>query len=389
MTWGTPEQRAKGLVDMFLDDRIKEANEPPGLRKAVIGGIAGRVDDIEERARQQIRHLSSPSSRRIPDAYLADEEVIEDELQTAAAGIRTARALEGVLSDPRKFEYRLAQRLAPSAQWSLRGEASRVPRPPTRASVLDWSLAPIPWVESETRWPPAGAVALETVRQLTGAEGEPPRVAEEPYVGWVQLGMIERQRTLAERYPAIPARQVLIATGLEACDGPPPVDSLPLSSGPPNAWAEAYDHLVAGLDVEQARTILETTRGPLAAIIDYERQPGAPARDRGTGLQPFALVPRLEVIALLALRPETPPLRHVLIDDNGPALVGRLWRGFLIHDGSYSPLEPAIHGSDLLLRPDLYEILESTLGKDRLSLVVAVNHSEYQPSPDDPEKNND
>lgn len=42
MTWGTPEQRAEGLVDMFLDDRIKEANEPPGLRKAVIGGIGGR-----------------------------------------------------------------------------------------------------------------------------------------------------------------------------------------------------------------------------------------------------------------------------------------------------------------------------------------------------------
>ena len=251
--------------------------------------------------------------------------------------------------------------------------------------MLDWSLAPIPWAENETGWPPANAVALDSVRQLTGAEGEPPRVAEEPYVGWVQLGMFERQRTLTTRYPAIPARQVLIATGLEACDGPPPVDSLPLSSGPPNAWAEAHDHLVAGLDAEQARTTLETTRGPLAAIIDYELQPGAPARDRGTGLQPFALVPRLEVIALLALRPETPALRHVLIDDNGPALVGRLWRGFLIHDGNYSPLEPAIHGSDLLLRPDLYEILESTVGKDRLSLGVTVSHSEYQPSPDEPE----
>jgi hypothetical protein len=161
--------------------------------------------------------------------------------------------------------------------------------------------------------------------------GEPARPLP---TGGVQLGMFERQGTLATRYPAIPARQVLIATGLETCDGPPPVDSLPLSSGPTNAWAEAHDHLVAGLDAEQARTTLETTQGPLAVIIDYELQPGAPARDRGTGLQPFALVPRLEVIALLALRPETPALRHVLIDDNGPALAGRLWRGFLIHDGN-------------------------------------------------------
>lgn len=383
MTGGMPEERAKGVVSMFLGDRLQEANEPPGLREAVTDRISRRADDIEKRGWAQIDQLRSPSSRRIPDAYLVDEEVMENELQTAAAGIRTARALEGVLSDPRKFEHNLAQRLAPNARWSLRSEASRVPRPPTRASVLGWSRAPIPWAENETGWPPAGAVALDSVRQLTGAEGQPPRVAEEPYVGWVQVGMFERQRTLATRYPSIPARQVLIATGLEACDGPPPVDSVPLSSGPPNAWAEAYDHVVTDLDTERARTTLETTQGPLAAIIDYERQPGAPARDRGTGLQPFALVPRLEVIALFRLHPETPALRHVLIDDNGPALVGRLWRGFLIHAGDYSPLESAIHGSDLLLRPDLYEILESTVGKDRLSLGVTVSHSEYQPSPDE------
>jgi len=60
---------------------------------------------------------------------------------------------------------------------------------------------------------------------------------------------------------------------------------------------------------------------------------------------------RLFVIAFLGLRPEMPALRHVLIDDEGPALVGRLWRGFLIHDGNYSPLEPAVHGADLILRP--------------------------------------
>ena len=385
MTSGTLGERAEGLVNMFLDDRLKDANEPPGLREAVIDLIAGQVDDIAERSRQQIRHLLSPASRRIPDAYLADEEVIENELQTAAAGIRTARALEGVLSDPRKFEHELARRLASNARWALRNEASRVPRPPTRASVLDWSLTPIPWVENETAWPPLGALALGKVRQLTGAQGEPPRVAEKPYVGWVQLAMFERQRTLATRYPAIPARQVVIATGLEASDGPPPASTMPFSDSSPYAWAVTYDHLAAGLDAERARTVLETTREPLTAIIDYELQPGAPARDRGTGLQPFALVPRLAVIALFSLRPETPALRHVLIDNKGPALVGRLWRGFLIHDGNYSPLEPAVYGTDLLLRPDLYDLLESTVAKDRLSLGITVSHFELQPSPGEPD----
>jgi len=386
MTWGTPEERAQGLVNMFLDERFEDANEPPGLREAVIGRVAGRVDDIGKRGREQIDHLRSPSSRRIPDAYLADEEMIENELQAGAAGIRSARALEGVLSDdPRRFEHNLARRLAPNALWALRSEASRVPRPPTRPAALDWSLTPIPWVENDSEWPPADAVTLGDVRQLTGANAEPVRVDDEPYLGWVQLGMFERQGTPATSYPAVPARQVLIAAGLEAGHGPPPANSMPLSGGPPSAWAVKHDHLVAGLDAERARAALEMTRGPLAAIIDYERQPGAPARDRGTGLQPFTLVPRLEVIALLGLRPEMPALRHVLIDDNGLALVGRLWRAFLVHDGNYSPLEPAVHGADLILRPDLYDILESTVGKDRLSLGVTVSHSEHEPSPDEPD----
>src|SRR5205823_1892252 len=54
MSGGTSEERAEGLVNMFLDDRLKDANEPPGLRKAVIDRIAGRVDDIGKRGWEQI-----------------------------------------------------------------------------------------------------------------------------------------------------------------------------------------------------------------------------------------------------------------------------------------------------------------------------------------------
>lgn len=372
----TPEERAEGFVTLFLSDRLEDANDPPGLREAIVDRLIGQVDDIGERFGQQIDHLRSPSARRIPNAYLTDEEVIENELQVSAAGIRTARALEGVLSDPQRFEHELALRLAPTAQWALRGEASRVPRPPTRASVLAWSLTPIPWVEDDAEWPPADAITLANVRQLTGTDSQPVRVNEEPYKGWVQLGMIERQATLATRYPDIPARHLLIATGLEACDGPPPVNSMPLSSAAPDPWAVHYDRLVPGLDAEYAQIVLSSTQGPLAALIDYERQPGAPAYDRGAGLQHFALVPRIEVIALLGLHPETPLLRHVLVDDRGAAIVGRHWRGFLVHDGNYSPLEPAVHGADLLLRPDLYDTVVNTVDTDRLATGVAVSHSE-------------
>lgn len=374
MTSATPAERADGIVIHFLDDRLEDANEPPGLREAIADRLVNQVDDIGERLGQQLSQLRSVSSRRMPDAYLADEQVIEDELQGSAAGIRTGRALAGVLVDPRRFEHNLAQRLTPSVRWALRGEASRVPRPPTRASALSWSLSPIPWVEDEVKWPPADAVALAEVRQLTGADGDLARVNEDPYKGWVQLGMFERQATLAAEYSETPARQIVIATGLEVCDAPPPAGSMPLSSTPPNLWVVSHGRLAPSLDAEHAHVTLSSAQGPLAALIDYEGQPGAPAHNRGVGFQPFALVPRIEVIALLGLRPETPGLRYALVDDNGLAIVGRQWHGFLVHNGDYSPLVPAIHGADLILRPDLYEALVNAIGKNRLAIGVAIRY---------------
>jgi hypothetical protein len=240
--------------------------------------------------------------------------------------------------------------------------------------VLDWSLTPIPWIEDDAQWPPAGAVALSNVRQLTGTDGEPIRVGEQPDRGWIQLAMFEQQATLATRHPETDARQLLIATGFEACDGPPPANSMPLSQTPPNPWAVRHDRHDPSLDVERARAALGSAAGALAALINYKGQAGALSKDRGVGLPSFALVPRVELIALFGLRPEAPAVRHVLVDDHGVAIVGRQWRSFLIHDGSYSPLEPAVHGSDLLVRPDLYETLLRAVGADRLALGMTVRH---------------
>ena len=49
MTGGIPEERAEGLVNMFLDDRLQDANEPPGLREAVTDRVSRRADDIGKR----------------------------------------------------------------------------------------------------------------------------------------------------------------------------------------------------------------------------------------------------------------------------------------------------------------------------------------------------
>ncbi|MEU4769122.1 hypothetical protein AB0H12_38350 [Actinosynnema sp. NPDC023794] len=380
MTSPTPSERAEGLVSMFLDVRFEEAGEPLGLREAVVDRLAQRIAGVSSRLGEQIDHLSSSSSDQVPDAYLADEEAVEDDLQTCAAGIRAATAMERLVPDPRRFERDLAHGLAPDALWALRSEASRVPRPSTRTGQLEWSLLPIPWVEKDIHWPPAGSIALAGVRQLARDE-KVVRVGEQPYEGWVQLGMFEQQKTLATRHPDIAARRVLVTTGLEICEEQPPTGSMPFSQAAPDLWVVDCGRLVPGLHPERARRILSAVQGPLVAIVDYEGQPGAPAHNRGIGLQRFTLVPRVEVIALLGLRPETPALRHVLVDDNGPAIVGRQWRGFLVHDGNFSTLEPAVRGADLIIRPDLYHVLAAACGEERLALGVTASHREVALSP--------
>jgi len=108
--------------------------------------------------------------------------------------------------------------------------------------------------------------------------------------------------------------------------------------------------------------------------VNYTGQLGAPGRGRGVGLHPFTLSPRIEVVAYLGLRPEQPAVRHYLIDDHGPAIVTRLWRSSLIHDGNYTPLEPAIHGADLIIRPDLFARLSDAIGARRIQAGIVVRH---------------
>ncbi|MGL3804612.1 hypothetical protein ACSYDW_00785 [Paeniglutamicibacter sp. R2-26] len=377
MTRNKPRGQVEGLVRLFLNDRLADANEPPGVREAVIQNLVDRVESIKQRSSEQIGQLRSPSSRSIPEAYFNDEEEMENAIQWAAAGIRAASARAGFLTaDARRFEAGYAFSLAPSARWALLEESSRVPRPATRHHLLTRSLTPIPWQDNEDEWPPPTAVELERTRSLTGQDAGPIRVAEKPYNDWVQIGMFERQATLASTYPKQPRRQLLITTGLEVSDAPISIDSMPLATYPPNIWLAPYDQLLPSVDRASAAEIFEDLQGPLTAIADYQGQQGAPHSNRGVGLHPFTLVPRLELVAFLDLRPESPTVRHCLVDGEGPALVGRNWRGFLIHDGSYTPLTPAVHGGDLIIRPDLYERLEAALDRNHIQFGITVRHFE-------------
>lgn len=372
MTEDESLKQAEAIVDASVGQRLELASTPPELREAVIDGVLARMDVIRERSREQLDHLRSPSSSRIPDAYLVHEQEVEDELQKVGAGIRTALALGGsLLSSPFEVERRYATDLSPTGIWALRSEASRVPRPATRPSAFAWSRNPIPWVgDRDAVWPPPDADALAGVRQVSGVDAELVRVEEAPYAGWIQLGFAERQRTPASRHPDVSARQVLLLAGLEASDGAVPTNSAPLSSLPAALWARPYTEIVNGLDQGKARDLIEVNSYPLAGVVRYGQKA---ARESGLGLHPFCLSPQLEIVALLGLRPETPAIRHVLVDERGIGLVCRQWRSFLIHDGNYEPLESAVEGADLIVRPDLYRTLESVIGSERVGLGISVS----------------
>ena len=70
MTWNSPREQAEGLVHLFLEERLADANEPPGVREAVIQSLIDQVETIKHRSSEQIGQLRSPSSQEHPRRLL-------------------------------------------------------------------------------------------------------------------------------------------------------------------------------------------------------------------------------------------------------------------------------------------------------------------------------
>lgn len=369
----SPREIAKGAIEEYLEERLELAQWPPGLREAIETRFAAKHHEVTNRAKSQIKQLKARGPDR-PQVYYAHEEALETSLQEAAAGIRTAMAMEGHIVEAIPFEQAATRKLASTAAWAIRSEAARVPRPPTRPAALSWTLPPVPWLnDSAYSWPPSEAVALQGQNELRA--NEPSRCAEAPYENWVQLGLLERQRTYASRYPDQPGRCYTISTGLEVTNGDPPGPYLPFAGSIPTIWTSRATELEPSLYRAQAHANLAALARPLAALLDFATTLGIPHPNKAPGLHPFLLAPHIELSALLELRPESPSNRLMLIDDTGPALVCRQWSAFPIHDGNYEPLEPAVVGTDLLLRPDLYDTAVEAIGSTRLRVGLSLQVS--------------
>ncbi|MGW4162231.1 hypothetical protein [Streptomyces sp. NPDC004788] len=372
---------ATEIVDEYLEARLVSAGSPAGLRETVIDLVAEALPQhVTTLMVQQLDSLTHPSRTQWPDAYLADESATEDALQQAAAGLRAALAGAGhMIGNAQTFERNAAARLRDDPRAALRAELARVPRPVTRPKALQWSLDPAPWFSDSPResaaWPPPGLRSVADQRHLPNGAMALPRVNGGPYEGWVQIGLVESQRTPARRYPDQPARQIQIAVGLEASGSDAPGDSLPLSQAPWQLWTRPLRHLdpaAAGAAAEHIGTIDQ----PLVALTNASSTPlvDAPLPSHGLGLPHYVLAPTARVVALLGLQPTTGIHGFSLSNAAGEALIGRQWRGHLVHDGNYKPLLPAVEGADLLIRPDLFTRLHDTIGAARCRVGISVIH---------------
>jgi hypothetical protein len=368
---------ASELVDTFLGGRLEAAGEIPGLRDATVALTARALENarIEQLMRQQLDQLTHLSSKRIPDAYLADEAATEDALQRAAAGIRMAAAANGRILDP-SFERAAARRLGDNPRFAIRAEIARIPRPVTRPEALRWSIESAPWADKSDEddiWLPNGLNAASQLRCLPGGASALARVEDGPHEGWIQIGMIERHLTPARRYPARPSRLILISVGLEITETSPPAKSLPFAASPWLLWVIPWQHLDPAATADAAAQDLSRLSCPLVALADDGRR-GQGSRGTGPGTPPFHLAPVLAAVITLGLWPTPGICGFSLSDDDGPGLIGRQWRGHLVHDGNYEPLMPAVEGADLIIRPDLFAQLLDIVGKTRVHSGISASY---------------
>ncbi|MET9804233.1 hypothetical protein [Streptomyces sp. NPDC006368] len=386
-----PREFATHLVDHYLGDRLNAAGSPAGLRETVIDLVIDALPDVETLMRMQLDLLTNGRRSQLPDAYLADQAAAEEALQRAAAGLRAALAQAGHLGNAQNFERGAAARLRDDPRAALRAEFARIPRPLTRPEALAWSLDPAPWFseshQADKPWPPSGFASVAGLRSLPGSAMAFARVDEGPHEGWVQIGLFERQRTPARRYPDQPARQLQIAVGLEALDDDPPPGTLPACQAPWQLWTSPWRRLGLGLTTESAaehisaadQALTALTDAGTAGLIDTPR----PRTLSGLGLPVYVLAPAASVVAALGLEPTEGICGFSLSDATGEAMICRQWHGRLVHDGNYEPLLPAVAGADLLIRPDLFARLHDTIGAARCRAGVNVHHESADDTLDD------
>lgn len=356
---------ADGLLEAVAGVRLSHGERLlPGLLEAVCEQVveACASESFNKRLRSQLNVLDS-TRKRWPNAFLFDHEVIEDALQSVAASGRTARLIAGeLISNPIEWEDQLASVLLNDPTIPLLIETHRQPRP---------QISPPPgisnkvWVQIyESRSNDSDLSIVEAAEEdgsllatitLKSASCSP-IVKGGSFGGWRWFATVEnrfvkhpdwRSETdlFVERYCALEVRN---ANDRQALTRPP------VTAGDLRLWS------VEGLHALE-EPLFERSQ-PLVGV-DYELAIVGDGR-QGLGVPSPLLAPTVSLIALLKAYPGAP---FSYEDENGLALALVTWRAEYDTSDYYLAC-PRIWGCGIVMRPDLFNQLISSVGEERLAL---------------------
>ena len=278
-----PAADAEAMVEDYLAERFQAAGDLPGLRAAVEARLAARIDDISDRDGAQIQHLKARGLNR-PKVYYAHEEALEHELQAAAAGIRAAMAMEGLMADAnpvrKSRSERLASRLAGYPQRSIPGSA---PANPARRVGLVATTNPV-GRGRRPRLAAAGSCHSRKHRRTRTAQQRPRPLRRSPVR---RLGPTRLHRTATHL-------RLEVSRAAEPGASPSPWASrcrtanrrirTCLSAGQkPEIWTYPHNLLAPELDSAQAQANLAALARPLTCLLAFEDAPRVPTPNADPG----------------------------------------------------------------------------------------------------------
>ena len=352
--------RTDKIVNWQAGVRLSRAERIlPRLREAVCKRIdvAQNDEQLSARMETQLRVLRSLSEKRWPDAFLAENEAIEDAMQRASAGVRAIRLMKGEpFVDPFKLEQDLAEAVLDDPWLPLALERTRQPRPnlpppPLRGDSL-WQALRVR-AEGEGVDETGVQAARHDGEQLSGTmaimETESvPTLEGGPYSGWRLVASVE-QRTIAKdttgsaeddvarRYRVVEVR----AEGDRQALTVPPI-----SRGNLRAWTT----------VPQSRPSVcdDISTQPIVGLDFTVRVVGD--GHGGLGIQYNLFTPTPWLTTVLGL---TQGSDFVLDDRHGEAVALVTWRTEY-ETSEYELTWPRLHGAGLVVRGDVFEDLIRT-----------------------------
>ncbi len=326
-----PDPSQKTMFVDFIDSvagaRLDRAEGLlPGLGIAVQKRAISSLDSeiVQKRLRSQLDCLASQVRKRWPDAYLVNEETVEETIQAVAAGGRAALLAAGQFAyDGVAWEDALASALLDDPEIPLQLEATRQPRPAVAAPPTSGDK-----IWSSIRDRARGASQIETGFQAGGEEqgmifgtvslkeaAKLESIAQGTFADWRWLGFAERRivepvgwregkELTAFRYCAMEVR------------GPGDQEALlipPFTSGDLRLWKAVVKMEHGALLFARSQPLLGIDRN-LRLAADSKQ---------GLGLPPFILTPSPTILAALTLRPGE---RFCYRDPSGPGLALVTWR---------------------------------------------------------------